>query len=206
MWGARISRVSNDAVADEVWSQDSERLEQLARNVPGVGAENTADEVERAVNEDVRRNRRRVAIAAGALAVGTIGGNVLGHALGLHGGSGHDHTPGANHDQHPNSGKAAPGTKPAASGHPNPADQKPGSSGPEEYRIKDLELTHNGDNLWDEVDSHLSHVGIHDPAKVAEAKNMILKANGLSEEDARHLPIGFKFNLPPDVLEELNKQ
>lgn len=59
-----------------------------------------------------------------------------------------------------------------------------------------------GNFIWHDVTKHLtSELGYHpDDQLTARATNYVLKINGLNAQSARHLPVGFSYKIPNDLL------
>ncbi len=80
-----------------------------------------------------------------------------------------------------------------------------GTTAHEANQHKDiLSLGHKGDTIEGEVAKYL-HTDLKDPS-VTKVTEVILHNQGISWDDARQLPVGYSFNMPPHhMLEELLK-
>lgn len=142
-------------------------------------------------NEDERGQRRRKITAAVVGAVGLAGLTYLAHKgaeVSSIGGDVHHHAPGAMHHVHHVAGGAHEHIQ-AAREHSEQA------------------LRH-GQTIWGNEQHSIaeSHPGISHQEleeRTAKAVNQTLRANGLSYEDATHLPDNFHYHLPPHVQAEL---
>ncbi len=68
----------------------------------------------------------------------------------------------------------------------------------------DLSLSEHGDTIEGKVAENL-HLDIKDP-QVSKVTEVILHNQGISWDDARHLPVGYRFNMPtPEQIEQLLK-
>ena len=62
-------------------------------------------------------------------------------------------------------------------------------------------LNDYGDTIWDHVEKNLREQLGYQPSEeqVRQATQRVLELNGLSWHDARHLPVGYDFKLPPKL-------
>ena len=168
------------------------------------GDEGFADSIDSQTSSEVRANKRRVAIGVGLAALGGAIGAVgtehivdtLSNQSGstVYDGSGSTVSPingMPNIDGHP-----ATSTIGSAVDHvQNHAPHNFGAS-----------LGFRGDTIWNEVEERLHHNGIStSDHNVYEATAATLKANGVSWDQARDLPVGFRFDIPQEALDRLSK-
>jgi hypothetical protein len=70
--------------------------------------------------------------------------------------------------------------------------------------IRDNMTLHQGDTIWGDLSREASQHGHHlSEAQIHQLTGQTLEANGLTWEDARHLPVGFNFTIPDEVREQL---
>ena len=66
---------------------------------------------------------------------------------------------------------------------------------------------HHGDTIWQDIADTAAKNGHHfSDEHVRQLTEQTLKANGLSWADARHLPVGYHFDIPQEVQEQLAKK
>jgi hypothetical protein len=211
--------------------QDPLYVERLTSEVEGSAARlehltDIGDVIDSQTKNEVKRNRRRLggAVVAAAVggAVGSIGAeHLFGFGDNNNGGGGHNTTGHGSGTTGTSGEQGATGTagSTGATGAngPNPggpsADTHGGSSPPPDSGeqtssavSKSLELK-SGDNPWDVSAKFLEDNGYkHDVVSIDKAKDAVLAHYNLSEADATHLPVGWKFQIPPDVLAEIGKE
>lgn len=68
-------------------------------------------------------------------------------------------------------------------------------------------LEFKGNNIWSDVEKNLKVKLGYQPSdsQIAKATNHVLQINGLSGHDARHLPVGFSYKIPNNLLEFANR-
>jgi hypothetical protein len=176
------------------------------------------DVIDGQTGKEVRNNRRRLGGAVLAAAVGGALGELGGHALGL----GNDHNGGGGGnggeaqatDTTNNGGAGAPAHAPENNGGgSNPSDNSDTTPKAGEHDKGDtLKLKDFHGNGNDTIETELSHYldqhgydgsNQQDLQKVTQA---VLDHQGISWEDATRLPVGYKFEVPPSVLEQLDKK
>jgi hypothetical protein len=154
----------------------------------GYNANGVGRVIEAQTANEMYSNRRRVLASAVIAAAGGFGGQLFAHdVLGLgagHGGHAHGATK-SGHTVHHQS-----------HAHHNVHQNHGGQHGGVEAT-----LNHRGDSIWEEVARHG-----HNPseANVASVTDEVLKAQHLTFDQARDLPVGYHFELTPDMLERLN--
>lgn len=72
----------------------------------------------------------------------------------------------------------------------------------------EIHLTlHHGDTIWNDIaDTAAKHGHHYSDEHIRQLTEQTLRANGLSWEDARHLPTGYHFDIPREVQEQLAKK
>lgn len=78
---------------------------------------------------------------------------------------------------------------------------------PSDIRVRPVGLKlAEGDSIWGKVNEYLDTNNYPtDDVTIDTVKDAILRKQGLSEQAAANLPVGYKFSIPPEVLEQLNK-
>lgn len=76
----------------------------------------------------------------------------------------------------------------------------------EQLQAANLSLGHHGDTIWTEVVGFATSHGVKlDEEHKRQVVDAVLKANGQTWESARDLPVGYRFHIPPDILEHYLK-
>lgn len=83
-----------------------------------------------------------------------------------------------------------------------------GGSGGAGAHAHEIHMTlHHGDTIWNGIADTAAKNGHHFSYEhVRQLTEQTLKANGLSWADARHLPVGYHFDIPREVQEQLAKK
>jgi hypothetical protein len=148
--------------------------------------------IDRQTNYEVAHNRRRLlgsfAVAAAGGLIGAVGIEHLFGIGGSHGGATgvHEH------------GKTTP-----TESHPQKTPSHYPSRSSEAHKSYSSTLRHRGDTIWSEVHRRLVQEGYNaNDRNVWNVTSAVLHHQGISWEQARHLPIGYKFNILESQLEE----
>jgi hypothetical protein len=103
------------------------------------------------------------------------------------------------------------GTGGAKANVDTPAGSNPDTSAANSGKGVDLTLKdshgNGNDSIWHELDQYSQeHYGGASDGDVNEAALEELRKLGMTPEQARHLPVGFKFHVPQSVLDQLNNK
>jgi hypothetical protein len=86
-----------------------------------------------------------------------------------------------------------------------PKPPRPDTSQEQARRVVGMSLRNNG-NIWNSVHNYLANHGYdHSSVSVDEVKDAVLRRQGITETQAYHLPVGYHFTIPREVLEYIPK-
>lgn len=155
---------------------------------------------------DEEKGRRR-GIVAGVVGVAAVGGAYLGLK---YGGDLLSHTPDTHTTAH---GGGSDGLAELLTGRGGKhqgtgqevVDALSGNGGGESIRAH--MTLHQGDTIWGDLSRIAAQHGQQlNDEQVHDLVGRTLHANGISWEDARHLPVGYHYDIPPEVREQLARQ